>query len=108
MCIHNLPTIKKYGMLGYSDVRNGIQGQLYVLLLLADWTAQWIQYLAAEWEVGKLNSSLCFLGEQPACTVMGELHSPGASPKEGKVKTLLIILYLGNPGKGCHRSELTL
>ena len=79
----------------------------YYLLLICEeaiWIAQWFKYLAAKSEVGSLipGSTASLGGLGPAAQSQG---SP--PPEEGNGEPLLNILYLENPGKVLHKSELT-
>ena len=42
-----------------------------------------------------------------SCVALGKLHRPRTLPEDGNGKPLLTALCLGNPGKGCYKSELT-
>lgn len=60
---------------------------------------------SGDWE---LDSLACLLEEEPACVVLGRLHSPRPSPEEeGYVKLLLSFLCLGNYGKDFHKFDGT-
>ena len=82
--------------LWYNTMGSPDFGEKSMLVCLAQWFRGW-----------EFDSLLCVLGEETACVAPDKLHSPRMSPEEGNGKSLLSTLYLDNPGKGHHKSELT-
>lgn len=53
--------------------------------------AVWFTCVATETE---FDSTLCILGDESTCMILGQLHSPRAPLEEGSGKLLLSTLYL--------------